>query len=169
MAWELPSKPVYLDEELRESYQMGELPLLHRNDKNVSNAQYAVPSNENANTIDSNYYYTNVPKQKYAYDKYQSPYNPNYPYQSPVYKSSYQTKYNPFYPTPAPSNRIQNYISYADNVMKQFKKLTEKIPQDRPLNSQDFQELANMLVRTSVEIISSKMFNRFANGMYFSV
>lgn len=137
MAWELPSKPVYLDEELRDSYEMGDLPLLHRNDKNVTTAQYVLPSQKYSNrpnTNDPNFYYTNIPKQKFSYEKKNQ-------YQSP-YKSPYQTSYKPSYPA---TNKLQNYVSYADNLMKQFKSLTEKIPQDRPLSVQDFQEFANML------------------------
>lgn len=145
MAWELPSRPIYLDEELQGSYEMGELPLLNRNDKNVTSAQYVLPSKKYPNrpdTNDPNSYYTNIPKQKFAYNKnqYQSPFKT--PYQ-------YQTSYRPSYPA-APNqpirttNKLQNYVSYADNLMKQFKLLTEKIPQDRPLSVTDFQEFANM-------------------------
>lgn len=35
LAWELPSKPVYPEEELQEIYNNGSLPLLRRNDGNV--------------------------------------------------------------------------------------------------------------------------------------
>lgn len=130
MAWELPSQPVYFDEQLHNSYDMDEL---HRNDKNLTNAQYVLPSkNANANRIKSNFYYTNIPKQKIAYDKSQ--------YQSP-YKTYYQSDYKP---SQSSSNKFQHYVSYADSLMKQFKKLTEKIPQDRPLSTKDFQEFANM-------------------------
>lgn len=116
---------------------MGDLPLLHRNDKNVTTAQYVLPSQKYSNrpnTNDPNFYYTNIPKQKFSYEKKNQ-------YQSP-YKYPYQTSYKPSYPA---TNKLQNYVSYADNLMKQFKSLTEKIPQDRPLSVQDFQEFANML------------------------
>lgn len=119
MAWELPHKPIYLDEELHESYEMGRLPLLNRNDKNISNSQYGIPVKSNstsANIIQSNYYYTNIPKQKFAYDQLH-------------------------YPT---ANKIQNYISYADKMMKEFREYTNKIPQYRPLSTENFKDLANM-------------------------
>lgn len=144
MAWELPSKPIYLDEELRDSYEMGQLPLLHRNDKNVTKVQYVLPSKKytsnTANRIDSNYYYTNIPKEKFAYEKNQyqsSPY-----YQSGNKPLSYSVPNN--LQQTSSSNQLQHYVSYADSLMKQFKKLTEKIPQDRPLSTKDFQEFANM-------------------------
>lgn len=35
LAWELPTKPVYPDEELQEIYKNGSLPLLRRNDGDV--------------------------------------------------------------------------------------------------------------------------------------
>lgn len=134
MAWELPSSPVYYDEQLRDSYDMDESPQFHRNDKNVTNVQYVLPSKNvnNVNRIKSNFYYTNIPKQKFAYDKSQ--------YQSPS-KSYYQSVNRPVQST---SNKFQHYVSYADNLMKQFKLLTEKIPQNRPLSTKDFQEFANM-------------------------
>lgn len=153
MAWELPSKPVYLDEELRDSYEMGDLPLLHRNDKNVTTAQYVLPSQKYSNrpnTNDPNFYYTNIPKRKFSYEKKNQ-------YQSP-YKSPYQTSYKPSYPA---TNKLQNYVSYADNLMKQFKSLTEKIPQDRPLSVQDFQEFANMLEFKLFYSISDCFFSYF--------
>lgn len=146
MAWELPSKPIYLDEELRDSYEMGQLPLLHRNDKNVTKVQYVLPSKKytsnTANRIDSNYYYTNIPKEKFSYEKNQyqsSPY-----YQSGNKPLSYSVPNN--LQQTSSSNQLQHYVSYADSLMKQFKKLTEKIPQDRPLSTKDFQEFANMWV-----------------------
>lgn len=140
MAWELPSTPIYLNEELRESYEMGQLPLLHRDDKNVTNAQYVLPSKKYANTANTiNSYYTNIPKQKFGYEKNQ--------YQSP-YKSYYKSDYKPSNRIPgisAPTvDSFQSYISYADSLMKQFKELTGNIPRDRPLNTKDFQEFANM-------------------------
>lgn len=137
MAWELPSTPIYFDEELRDKYEMGESPLLHRNDKNLTNAQYVLPQKNanNLNRIKSNYYYTNIPAKKISYDKNQ--------YQSP-YKTYYQSGGKPSYLAPANSNNFQHYVSYADSLMKQFKKLTQTIPQDRPLSTKDFQEFANM-------------------------
>lgn len=145
MAWELPSQPVYLNEELHEAYEMGELPLLNRNDKNEMNAQYVLPSNKYSanilNTINSNSYYTNIPKQKFNYEKnqYQSPYKKSY------YKSDYK-KTNPIQSSEsaAPTDKLQSYISYADGLMKQFKQLTENIPSNRPLSPNDFQAFANM-------------------------
>ncbi|XP_031636178.1 uncharacterized protein LOC116349064 [Contarinia nasturtii] len=142
MAWELPSEPIYLDEQLRDQYEMGELPLLHRNDKNVTNVQYVLPSKKNAADANHINYYTNIPKEKFTNDKNQ--------YQSPS-KSYYQSGYKPSsYMAQAAnaqsnSNKIQQYISYADSLMKQFKKITEKIPQNRPLSTKDFQEFTNIL------------------------
>lgn len=142
MAWELPSKPIYLDEELRDSYEMEQLPPLQRYDKNVTNAQYVLPSKKYSNVpngIKSNFYYTNIPEKTMYYQKnqYQSPYKSYYP---PNYKSAYSAQNHPTDAT----NKLQYYVSYADRMVKQFQKLTEKIPQDRPLNTKDFQEFANM-------------------------
>lgn len=149
MAWELPSKPVYLDEELRESYEMGQLPLLNRNDKNISNVQYELPLKKypnTANRIDSNYYYTNVPKKQFDNGKNQYQAQPSVLPASLYYQSggrpSYYSMANSLQ-TPS-SNKLQHYVSYADSLMKQFKRITEKIPQDRPLSTKDFQEFANM-------------------------
>lgn len=138
VAWELPSKPIYLAEELQDSYEMGRLPLLNRNDKNVTNAEYVLPLKKYLNTSNQIDYYTNIPKQKYAYDKKQSS-SQSY-YQSGYKHSSYPVASN----AQQNSNKIQNYVSYADSLMKQFKQLTEKIPQNRPLSTRDFQEFANM-------------------------
>lgn len=126
---------------------MGQLPLLHRNDKNVTKIQYVLPSkkyssNSNENHIDSNYYYTNIPKPKFAQEKNQYQFSPYY--QSGKKPSSYSVPNN--LQQTSSSNQLQHYVSYADSLMKQFKKLTEKIPQDRPLSTKDFQEFANMLV-----------------------
>lgn len=159
MAWELPSKPVYLDEELRESYEMGELPLLHRNDKNVSNVQYTASKGSGSkgsngykqNSIESNYYYTNIPKQKIAYDKYD--------YQQQQQKPIYYTHYGqPVYAGNTnnqidATNKIQYYVSYADKLMKQFKQVSDQIPKNRPLNSNDFQQFTNMYEQKSLFLV----------------
>lgn len=135
MAWELPSKPVDLNEYLHGSHEMEEL---RRKDKNVTNApQYVFPSKSNSDTInriDSNGYYKNIPKQKIFYDKMNQ-------YQSP-YKSyeKYKTKAS----LPSSSNKLQNYVEYADSLMKQFKRLTETIPTNRPFSPVNFQEFANL-------------------------
>lgn len=141
MAWELPSKPVDLNEHLHGSYEMEDL---HRNDKNETNApQNAFPSKSNTNTvnrINSNGYYTNLPKQKISYEKknqYQSPYKSyeKYKYKSPLPSShSMQTE---------SGNKLQNYVMYADSLMKQFKRLTETIPPNQPFSPVNFQEFAN--------------------------
>lgn len=138
MAWELPSKPVDINEYLHgTSYEMEEL---RRKDKNVTNAspQYALPSKSDSdntiNRIDSNGYYTNIPKQKIFYEK------PNQ-YQSP-YKS--YGKYKNKSPLPSSSNKLQDYVMYADSLMKQFKRLTETIPPNRPFSPVNFQEFANV-------------------------
>lgn len=136
MAWELPSKPVYLDEELQESYQMGKLPLLHRNDQNISNSQYT--DSKNVNNIKPNYYYTNLPQQKYPSK------SSNHQYYSfrPIYNKGYydSVKDNRV----DPSNKIQNYLSYANKLVNDFKEITDKIPKNRPLGTQDFQNLADL-------------------------
>lgn len=146
MAWELPSQPVYLNEELHDTYEMGELPLLNRIDKNEMNAQYVLPSKKYSantmNSINSNSYYTNIPKRKFNYEKNQ--------YQSPYKISYHKSDYKPSKPIQAsqtlaaPTNKLQSYISYADGLMKQFKQLTENIPSNRPLSPNDFQAFANM-------------------------
>lgn len=38
LAWGLPDKPIYPEQDLRESYENGKLPLLLRDDKNVTDA-----------------------------------------------------------------------------------------------------------------------------------
>lgn len=135
MAWELPSKPVDLNEYVHGANEMEEQ---RRKDKNVTNAspQNALPSKSNSdaiNHIDSNGYYTNIPKRKIFYEETNQ-------YQSP-YKSyaKYQNK-SPL----ASSNKLQNYVLYADNLMKQFKRLTETIPSNRPFSPVNFQEFANV-------------------------
>lgn len=143
MAWELPSKPIDLDEALGDSYEMGGLPPLQRNDKNVTNAQYVLPPKKYSNVpngIKSNYYYTNIPEKTAYYQKnqYQSPYKSSY--YPPNYKSPYSAQNHPTDTT----NKLQYYVSYADSLAKQFQKLTENIPKDRPLSTKDFQEFANM-------------------------
>lgn len=135
MAWELPSKPIYLEEEIRESYEMGNLPLINRNDKNVSQSQYI---QDNQNRVDTNYYYTNIPnKFSYGNSYKQNPYPSKSNYNKNYYKPDTSNRVDT-------SNKIQNYVLYADKLMKQFKDLTDKIPQNRPLNPQDFQEFANV-------------------------
>lgn len=147
MAWELPSKPVDLNEYLQGSN--GELQDVHRNDKNVTYApKYAYPTktiSNNVHRIDSNGYYTNIPmhSKKIVYEKKNQ-------YQSP-YKSSYEKyKYKSSIPddsmaVPISSNKLPNYITYADSLMKQFKRLTETIPPNRiPFSPVKLQEFANM-------------------------
>lgn len=138
MAWELPSKPVDLTEHIHGAHEMEEE--LRRKDKNVTNAspQYASPSKSNSdaiNHIDSNGYYTNIPKRKIFYEQTNQ-------YQSP-YKSygKYKNK-SPLLPS---GNKLQDYVMYADNLMKQFKRLTETIPTNRkPFSPANFQQFANV-------------------------
>lgn len=150
MAWELPSKPVYLDEELHGAYANGDLPLLHRNDKNVTKIEYKEKTPSNSGTINSpsstgsNYYYTNIPQQKYYYNY------DNYNHQALAKRPMYYTHDSePVYAANTnnqidAANKIQSYVAYANKVMKQFKKLTEKIPLNRPLSAKDFQEFTDM-------------------------
>lgn len=132
MAWELPSKPVDLNEHLQGSYEMEEL---QRNDINATKS-----NSDTDNRIDNaNEYYTNIPKQKNSYDnknQYQSPYKSygKYDYKSPL----------PSNPMVAPNNKLQSYAMYADSLMKQFKRLTKTIPQNRPFSPANFQEFANV-------------------------
>lgn len=132
MAWELPSKPVYLDEELQESYQMGKLPLLHRNDQNISYSEYT------DSNIKHNYYYKNLSKQKYPTK------SPNKQYSTrPIYNKGYydlKKDNNQL----DPSNKIENYLLYANKLVKDFKEITDKIAKNRPLGTQDFQNLADL-------------------------
>lgn len=134
MAWELPSKPVDLNEYIHGAHEMEEL---RRKDKNVTNAspQYVSKSDSDAiNQIDSNGYYTNIPKRKIYYEKSNQ-------YQSP-YKS--YGKYKNKAPLAA-GNKLQNYVMYADSLMKQFKRLTDTIPTNRkPFSPANFQEFANV-------------------------
>lgn len=143
MAWELPSKPIYLDEELRESYQMDNLPLLNRNDKNISTAKYTILTKQQPNN--SNYYYTNLPKKQQNNYFISDKYSQRYPSSSSSklnYNKNY-VKLNSLKHIDS-SNKIENYVLYADKLMKQFKELTNNIPQNRPLNAQDFQAFTDM-------------------------
>lgn len=145
LAWELPSKPVYLDEELRDSFQMGNLPLLKRKDQNVSPVNYAnttkdpsqSPSLEtNANAY-SNYYYTNLPNKQNPFNRYYAV-NPNH-------RFSYVP--NGINGDDAgQSNKLQYYLSYADRLMKEFKQLTQNIPKDRPFGPASLKDLADTYV-----------------------
>lgn len=146
MAWELPSKPTYFDEGLNANYhvekaeKVEKVSTVNRNDKNVTKADYAPPVKSA-----SNYYYTNVPKVEYPAKSPQltkTEYLSNYQYpwkNGNPSQYSYPSKYG----SPAPSvDRLQNYVSYADNVMKQLQQLTNQIPQNRPLNTDYFKELS---------------------------
>lgn len=153
LAWELPSRPVYLNEELRESYEMGNLPLINRHDQNVSNVNYtstvkrpstnATNSNENAY---SNYYYTNVQS-----PTKQNPFNKFYatkPYQQFYYDLPDKHKYSNSIAGNVDSdtdqsNKLQYYLSYADKFMKEFKEFTQKLPKDRPLGPGNLKDLAD--------------------------
>lgn len=131
MAWELPSKPVDLNEYIDGSYEMEEL---RRKDKNATNALPSKSNSDTINPIDSNGYYTNIPEQKIFYEK-------TSPHQSP--SKSYEKYKNKSSP-PFGGNRLQNYVMYADSLMKQFKRLTETIPTNRPFSPAKFQEFANV-------------------------
>lgn len=155
LAWELPSKPVYFDEELHNAYEMGNLPLLHRNDQNVSNINYtntikepqSIPMMYNQNNV-PNYYYTNVPSRpnvninnKKYYSKYPSD---GYFNQNDGNGFNYDyTKTQPILNQYGSSNKMQYYLSYADNFLKQFKQLTNQIPTNKPLTQSNFQQLTN--------------------------
>lgn len=147
MAWELPSKPTYFDEGLKGNYEVEKVEkvekvsALNRNDKNVTTADKDALPVKSA----SNYYYTNVPKVEYAakspqLTKAEYLSNYRYPWTSgnlPQYQ--YPSKYG----SSAPQvNRIDNFVSYADNVMKQLQQLTNQIPQNRPLNTDYFKQLS---------------------------
>lgn len=135
MAWELPSKPVYLDEELQESYQMGKLPLLHRNDQNISNSQYT--DGNSVNYMKHSYYYKNLAQQKYPSKSSNQQYSTRPIYNKGYYDSVKDNQVDP-------SNKIQNYLLYANKLVKDFKEVTDNIPKNRPLGTQDFQNLADL-------------------------
>lgn len=150
LAWELPSKPVYLDEELRDSYEMGNLPLAQRKDQNVSNVTYtstnkqtSPPSNTNSagsNTFSNNYYYTNVPSasNKNPFNRYNYAVDPNHPfYYNVPNKNTYATN------IAGQSNKLQYYLSYADRFMKEFKQLTQK---EHPFGATGLNGLADTYV-----------------------
>lgn len=145
MAWELPSKPTYFDEGFNGNYQAEKVEkvekasTLNRNDKNVTQADYAPPVKST-----SNYYYTNVPKvehpAKSPLTKAEYLSNFQYPWKSGnPSQYQYPSKYGSSAP---PVNRLENYVSYADNVMKQLQQLANQIPQNRPLNTDYLKELS---------------------------
>lgn len=53
LAWGLPFKPTYPEEELQEKYKMGQLPLLNRNDKNITDTNYTDDHRKRTNTSSS--------------------------------------------------------------------------------------------------------------------
>lgn len=136
MAWELPSEPVYLDEELQESYQMGKLPLLNRNDQNISDLKHT-DSNSVNNNINNNYHYKNLLQQKFPSKSSNQQYSTRPIYNKGYYDSVKDNQVDP-------SNKIQNYLMYANKLVKDFKEITDKIPKNRPLGTQDFQNLADL-------------------------
>lgn len=177
MAWELPSKPTYFDEDLNQQYNVEKVEKdekVNRNDKNVTKSDYVAPVKSN-----SNYYYTNVPKHDYPVNgQYPSnvqytpnnQYSPNgqYPlnaqysskYQYPSksqYSSNYQypskTQYPSKYSSTQPVNQLQSYVTYADTLMKQLQQLTKQIPQDRPLNANDFKLITDTYERKTLILI----------------
>lgn len=158
LAWELPSKPVYLDEELRESYQMGNLPLLQRKDQNVSNIKYtstnkqpsSTASNSNSAVPNANYYYTNVPPpNKNPFNRYYAV-NPNHRfYYNEPDKSFYANSTDG-----GKSNKLQYYLSYADKLIKEFKQLTEQIPTNRPFGPAGLTSLSDTYVIHSIMFLS---------------
>lgn len=149
LAWELPYKPVYLNEELHESYQMGNLPLIKRKDQNVSKVNYtstngqpaAMAADPNAArpSAYSNYYYTNVPPpSKNLFDRIYA-INPNHRvYYNMAHRNDYANNV-----AGDQSPKLQYYLSYADKFMKEFKELTQKIPKDRPFGPAGLKGLAD--------------------------
>lgn len=150
LAWELPYKPVYLNEELHESYQTGNLPLLKRKDQNVSKVNYtstnelpaamAADPNAAGPSVYSNYYYTNVPPPK------KNPFNRFYainPNHHVYYDVAHRNNYVNNVAGPIQSNKLHYYLSYADKFMKEFKELTQKIPKDRPFGPAGLKGLAD--------------------------
>lgn len=128
LAWELPSKPVYLDEELHESYQMGDLPLLKRKDQNVSNVTYTSTNKQSSQAANSyssvpsalstQYYYTNVPSLSNRYPTNRLDYNtPN--------KNLLSNR-----TAAGQSDKMQYYLSYADRFMSELRQLTQSMPKD---------------------------------------
>lgn len=116
MAWELPSKPVYLDNLFGNEAQMEKVSLLeNRVDRNSSSK---VPYRPNIPR--PNIYYTNIPANSGP----------------PVYPNSFQ-RY------PVQSNKIQHYLSYADRVMSELQYLNQNAPSDQPLSPATLGEFAN--------------------------
>lgn len=147
LAWELPYKPVYLDDELRDSYEMGDLPLLKRKDQNVSKVNYTSTSTStntqqpSSNASNSNYYYTNVsPPDKNPFNRYYAV-NSNQQFYPNVPNTNNNNYANGI--DAAQSNKLHYYLSYADNVIKQFQPLIQQIPKDRPFDSVGLKDLAD--------------------------
>lgn len=143
MAWELPTKPVYLNEALRDSVNMeqsDESDELKRKDQIVSNINYTSSNNNNNEKDAANYYYTNIPSKLNIYNKYEkkNPLDRYYNYNKGSLSNSVGS--NQF----GSSNKIQYYLSYADKMMKEFSQLTNKTPLDHPFSPNDFEKFASV-------------------------
>lgn len=97
MAWELPNKPVYLEQELQDAYKNGEFLLIDRSDNNVTEDQKITTtkkpsSSKNTKKTGLDSYY-NQPDRYYTKDRYYA--NSNYYYKQPW--SMGQKKSNKFY------------------------------------------------------------------------
>lgn len=141
LAWELPYKPVYLDDELRDSYEMGNLPLLKRKDQNVSKVNYTSTTSTNkqpSSNAYSNYYYTNVsPPNKNPFNRYDTM-NPNQQFYPNVPNTN-----NNYANDVVQSNKLHYYLSYANKIMKQLQHITQQIPKDRPFGSVGLKDLSD--------------------------
>lgn len=114
MAWELPSKPINLEELFGNSVQMEKID--NRIDQKISNEL----KNDKLKKP-SNIYYTNIP----SYNKIHSQYT------------------NPYYSYSKQSNKMQYYLSYADKIINELKFMKENLPTNQPLNQIDVKRIAN--------------------------
>lgn len=129
MAWGLPDKPTYPEWELQERYENGTLPLLLREDKNITDANRkgeikatATPSKLTNNKIPSysNYYYNNgsdIMNRIANYYKYFQRRKPNSYYfgKSPLNPTNYGKKSYCNNGKCAYNERISYYTNDKDN------------------------------------------------------
>lgn len=150
MAWELPSKPFYIEEGLRHQYEMENV---HRNDKNSTTLKFTASKKHSPSHAPITYnsksdnhksiYYTNDPIAPVAYEQHPingyyfdnngSPFGhanllrPNYGHwRVPLTTNGYHL--------PSKSDKMQYYLSYADKMLKDFHGLTAKIPKNPSLS-----------------------------------
>lgn len=151
MAWELPSQPYYIDEELHNSYEMGNLPLLkQRKDKNSTALKYTQKTVK-LQPSHAPITYSNRKNEPVYYTQETLPiaagggYHPRIPINTYYYgnggthanllrpSSGYSHPWTPTHDRgawPPISNKMDYYLSYADKLFKNFNGLTGKTPKN---------------------------------------